>query len=30
MKRACTILMHRGMTNGEQHVSPIKNKNLDT
>ncbi len=30
MKRANPILTHSGMTNSEQHVSPIKNKNLDT
>jgi len=29
MKRACQILTHKGMTNSEQHVSPIKIKNLD-
>jgi len=26
MKRACKILTHNGMTNGEQHMTPIKNK----
>ncbi len=30
MKQACTILTHKVMTNSEHHVSPIKNKNLDT
>ncbi len=30
MKRARQILTPKGMTNSEQHVSPIKNKNLDT
>ena len=30
MKRVCTILTPEGMTNSEQHVSPINNKNLDT
>ena len=30
MKRACQILTHKGMTNGEHHVSPIKIKNFDT
>jgi len=29
MKRACENFTHNGMTNSEQHMSPLKNKNLD-
>lgn len=30
MKRTYQILTHKGMTNSENYVSPIKIKNLDT